>query len=310
MPAPRRATVAPAVLHALGQALARAYWYKDDLRRYLTHCLGNPALVGSLNWSARKWEIAGELVDRLKAREDLYQEDLIRLVDETCRMNDFSHLRRLEDGREKAEAAAEAVDALRRVAAEGLELREELERAQRLRREKADRREAAMSLQGRIEELRGRYLQLFAMPPQARGFELEDLLSELFDIFDLDPKRSFRLTGEQVDGAFAFQGIDYLLECKWHDSLIGPSHLRDFAGKVRGKLENTLGLFLSVSGFTADAPGAIAGPGSVVILMDGEDLMAVLDARVGLDQFLLRKRRHAAQTGNVYLRARDIFSRG
>jgi hypothetical protein len=38
-----------------------------------------------------------------------------------------------------------------------------------------------------------------------------------------------------------------------------------------------------------------------MILMDGSDLMAVLEGRVDLQQLLLRKRRHAAQTGEIYL---------
>jgi hypothetical protein len=42
--------------------------------------------------------------------------------------------------------------------------------------------------------------------------------------------------------------------------------------------------------------------------MDGMDLMAVLDRRIALDDLLLRKRRHAAQTGEVYLRVSDVLT--
>jgi hypothetical protein len=41
--------------------------------------------------------------------------------------------------------------------------------------------------------------------------------------------------------------------------------------------------------------------------MDGADLMAVLEERIGLPQLLLRKRRHAAQTGNILLKSADIL---
>ena len=44
-----------------------------------------------------------------------------------------------------------------------------------------------------------------------------------------------------------------------------------------------------------------------MILMDGSDLMAVLEARIDLIQLLLRKRRHASQTGNIYLRIHEIL---
>lgn len=38
-----------------------------------------------------------------------------------------------------------------------------------------------------------------------------------------------------------------------------------------------------------------------------DDLMAVLEARIDLIQLLLRKRRHASQTGNIYLRIHEIL---
>lgn len=307
MPGQATKRISPVALHALGHALGKVYWYKDDLRRFLTRCLSHSAIVGTLNWNARKWEIAAELVDRLAAREDDFQDDLLRLIDETSRMSDFSHLARLDDGQAKVEAAQAAVASLRKVATEGLEIRSELEAARRRREAKGEEMRETMALKEKLDGLRARYLQLFTTDPRERGYQLESLLAELFEYFDLDPKRSFRNRGEQIDGAFAFEGIDYLLECKWHEDAVGPADLRDFVGKVRGKLENTLGLFVSVSGFSHDAPSVVSGPGSVAILMDGEDLMAVLDGRIGLDGLLLRKRRHAAQTGDVYLRSRDIL---
>jgi hypothetical protein len=43
-----------------------------------------------------------------------------------------------------------------------------------------------------------------------------------------------------------------------------------------------------------------------MILMDGEDLYAILEARITLPEILHRKRRHASQTGDIYLRVRDF----
>jgi len=46
--------------------------------------------------------------------------------------------------------------------------------------------------------------------------------------------------------------------------------------------------------------------GAVIILMDGTDLMAVFEERIDLVTLLLRKKRHAAQTGNIYLPFHEI----
>jgi len=44
-----------------------------------------------------------------------------------------------------------------------------------------------------------------------------------------------------------------------------------------------------------------------LILMDGADLMAVLEGRIDLGTLLLRKRRHASQTGNIYLKIHELL---
>jgi hypothetical protein len=69
-----------------------------------------------------------------------------------------------------------------------------------------------------------------------------------------------------------------------------------------------LGLFLSMNGFSEDAVKAHSSGRRLMILMDGADLMSVLEERFDLIQLLLRKRRCAAQTGNIYLRSHEILN--
>lgn len=129
----------------------------------------------------------------------------------------------------------------------------------------------------------------------------------LFGIFDLDPKASFRTAGEQIDGSFSFEGTDYLFEAKWEDKPTERRDLDTFDGVIRRKLENTLGLFLSINGYSEDGVKTYSGGRSLMILMDGADLMAVLEGRIDLVTLLLRKRRHASQTGNIYLKVHELL---
>ena len=87
---------------------------------------------------------------------------------------------------------------------------------------------------------------------------------------------------------------------------MGIVDLDAFKGKVTTRLENTLGMYVSVSGFSQTAVERHNAAQPVLILMDGMDLMAMFDDRVGLDALLLRKRRHAAQTGEVFLPVSEI----
>ncbi|WP_132978630.1 hypothetical protein [Thiobaca trueperi] len=98
-----------------------------------------------------------------------------------------------------------------------------------------------------------------------------------------------------------------MLEAKWQQSLVAANDLDGMAGKLSRKLENTLGLFLSINGFSEDAVTAHSSGRRLLILMDGSDLMAVLEGRIDLVQLLLRKRRKAAETGNIYLRIHEII---
>ena len=114
---------------------------------------------------------------------------------------------------------------------------------------------------------------------QQRGFDLEKFLKKLFDLFDLDPRAAFRISGEQIDGSFSFEGTDYLLEAKWQNKPIGANDLDSLASKLSRKLDNTLGLFVSINGFSDDAVDAHSSGGRLVVLMDGSDLMAALEGR-------------------------------
>ena len=55
----------------------------------------------------------------------------------------------------------------------------------------------------------------------------------------------------------------------------------------------------SVSGFTDGAIAKHSQPQTPLILMDGTDLFPILEGRIGLDEVLERKRRHAVETGIV-----------
>lgn len=52
------------------------------------------------------------------------------------------------------------------------------------------------------------------LEPQRRGYALERLLYDVFEEFDLDPRQSFRVAGEQIDGGFRLDGEYFLLEAK------------------------------------------------------------------------------------------------
>ncbi|MBK1719535.1 restriction endonuclease [Thiocystis violacea] len=300
--------IAPAAMQALKEALTLVYWYKSELRSFLSQCLSDPQVLSRLNWDDYKRNIVATLIDYLATNEEVYQLDLIRLMSEVCQVSNFSHLRKLEEGEKKAEEAEAAIKALRAQLRGYQDIEQEQKQAEERRKQAHERLMKVNAVQQELESLKKEFFDLVSSEnPQQRGFNLEKILKGLFNLFDLDPKASFRITGEQVDGAFSFEGTDYLLEAKWQKDLVAAKDLDGMAGKLSRKLENTLGLFLSINGFSEDAVKAHSSGRRLVILMDGSDLMAVLEGRIDLVQLLLRKRRKAAETGNIYLRIHEIL---
>ena len=300
--------ISPAAIQALKEALTLVYWYKSNLRSFLSQCLSDPAVLSRLDWFDYKRNIVGTLVDHLAKHQDVYQRDLIRIMSAVCQVTDFSHLRKLDDGKSKAASAEAAVNALRTQLSGHHDLEKEAKEAEKRRQDAHARTMQANAVQQKLETFKAEFYRLVGSDnPHRRGFSLEKVIRGLFDLFDLDPKASFKVAGEQIDGAFSFEGTDYLLEAKWQKEPVPAKELGSLAGKLSRKLENTLGLFLSINGFSEDAIKTHASGRRLIILMDGSDLMAVLEGRLDLVQLLLRKRRHAAETGNIYLRIHEIL---
>ena len=66
--------------------------------------------------------------------------------------------------------------------------------------------------------------------------------------------------------------------------------------------------FISVEGFASEGVAKHSGRQSALHLMDGGEILAVLEERIDLVELLRRKHRHAAMSGEIYLRADEILS--
>lgn len=294
--------LSPAAVVALKEALCSVYWYKSDLRGFLQLCLSHPSFLTKFNWENYKRQIASDVIDHLVENPATHLGDLTKICYELCKIADFSHLKPLDDGPQKVERARNAVNQLKQLVEPHQDLKKEQDDIKRRQELAAKKLRENAAVRQKLEVIRVRYMGLVGSDnPQNRGFELERVMYELFELFDLDPKASFKNLGEQLDGAFSLEGTEYLFEAKWHKELVNKADLAVFSDKVRTKLENTLGVFLSINGYSQDGVTAHQAGGASILLMDGGDLMAVFEERIDFTSLLLRKKRHAAQTGNIYL---------
>ncbi|QWC85585.1 restriction endonuclease [Nocardioidaceae bacterium] len=118
----------------------------------------------------------------------------------------------------------------------------------------------------------------------------------------LEPRLSYRPKGEEIDGSIWFHGRTILVEAKWTGDPHPASSIYQFKGKVDGKLVGTLGLFISIGGFSsASVDALVAGKELNLILADGDDLRAIIDQKVTLVEALERKLRAAGDEGTPFL---------
>ena len=173
--------IAPAALNALKDALTHVYWYKSDLRSFLAQSLDDHRILSMLNWQEYKRNIVGQLVGMLACNEDVYRDQILRLMTHVAAVKDFGHLARLEDGSKKATRAMAAVQSLRsQISALDVLLGEQREIESR-QNEARQRMVKITEVQGALEKLTGDYRELLSsQDPHGRGYRLEKLLHQLF----------------------------------------------------------------------------------------------------------------------------------
>jgi len=143
----------------------------------------------------------------------------------------------------------------------------------------------------------------------AAGYRFEKLLSDLLDIFDLSPRRPFRVVGEEIDGSFELDYESYLLEAKAVREPLAEAHLLVFRGKIEGKTGFTRGVLFALNGVSKSASDAIrTGKQPNFFVVNGYDLMMILSEEIGLVEYLRQRRRLLAEEGLVVVPFGDLWS--
>lgn len=139
----------------------------------------------------------------------------------------------------------------------------------------------------------------FPDTPQARGFAFEKYLHSLFEVNGLEPRGSFKLVGEQIDGSFLLHNEVYLLEAKWTSKKIDKGDLVIFNEKVSSKSGFTRGLYISFSGYSDEALATFSNGRTVnIVLMTVQELAIALTRKLDLTDVLKHKVRALAEEGN------------
>lgn len=292
------------VKNALVEVCGRSFWYKQPLFDMFARA-GIPGDMYLRYEHEPKFKIARQLLGDLEALGDEGMLLQRRLVTELCRLRDLPD-KEVPD----RDAGLDALRFLKKMAlAHDLVAKEE--QATRARRA-SDAEESIQKARDRDRRLRELYSAFSALAAssdrQASGYGLEDLLKELFALYEIRYRKSYKVDGEQIDGFFTFGGFDYIVEASWRDHPPSLNDLLAVKGKVERKIESTRGVVVSIPVFRPEVLQRLreAGPANL-ILIDGYDLALILEGRVSLTDALQAKVDKAAQEGVVYFSLADLF---
>jgi hypothetical protein len=284
------------ILEAMVQCFGKAFHYKDGVATFfLTQGVSRPLVDKYRNEPKFVW--ARRLLTELSQTEDgrLLQRKVLTAL---CQ------LRKVPDSQvPDRDAAADALRHLKILATQhDLVVKEEARVVVDKAAQAREHQQLVQDRAAKLEKLKQTFFAAVASADrQAAGYTLQDLLQELFSLFEIEYRKSFRNTNntQEIDGHFCFQSFDYLVEAKWRKDQPTEAEIGAFKHKVDGKLQGTRGLFVSATGFRKEVVEKFDERGSSIILMDGADLTHLLEGRVDLRDGLRAKIEAAAQRGVV-----------
>jgi hypothetical protein len=142
---------------------------------------------------------------------------------------------------------------------------------------------------------------------QPGGYAFEKWFYDLAIYFELEARPGYKAAGRQIDGAITMDATTFLLETKFIAKEVGSRDIDIFMAKIESKSDNTMGIFVSISGFNEGAKQAASKPRTPMLLLDHSHIFSlILPGVMTLPQVVARIKRHASQTGASYLGASDF----
>lgn len=138
---------------------------------------------------------------------------------------------------------------------------------------------------------------------QQGGYDFQDWFYDLLDFCEIQNRRPYVSAGRQIDGSLTYDGTTYLVELKFTSGQADATDIDSLRSKVDDKADNTMGLLVSISGYSGVALTQASGRKTTLLLFDAMHLYLFLTGTLSFGDIVSRVRRHASQTGEAYLSA-------
>jgi hypothetical protein len=287
-------------------AALKSFWRKKALRTFLRECRIAETFLSTWGPDEIKREFLDRTFPQLQKTEK-GRTALLRMGEFLAEQQSFPDLENWEDSKEKIHAAATAVTRLReyiRKQKEELDSRRDREETQKRFRQ---RQEEVQRTGIDLEKLNSRLTALAVrLGEQAAGYDFQTWFYDLLEYSEIVNRKQYVHRGRQIDGSLTHDGTTYLAELKFTREQAVATDIDSFLKKVTDKGDNTMGIMVSISGYSRVAKDEASGPKTPLLLIDHGHLYMVLSGVMTFSHLVERVRRHVSQTGEAYLSPSDF----
>lgn len=287
-------------------ALLRSFWRKNALLTFLRRHKIAESFLATWQETETKRVFVGRLFPKLEADSkgaQVIKQMAVSLSDQVK----FPDLEGWEDAQAKIQSAKEAIVALRhylntqKEKADDAKMREEARKAAHQRmQETIKKRQTLESLSEQLRELSKQ------IGTAKAGYRFQDWFFDVVDFFEMTNRRPYTSGGRQIDGSVTVECTTYLTELKFTKEQAVAPDVDTFLAKVNDKADNTMGIMVSMSGYSSTAIEQASGRKTPIILLDHGHIYLVLSGSWTLEEVVSRVRRHASQTARAFLPASEF----
>ena len=291
----------PHFLDLIADAAHKSFWRKKTLRTFLRRCGISEAALSTWAADESKRDFLGRIFPVVEKHVH-GSKVLTKMAHALAEQTSFPDLEGWEDSDLKKRQAREAVTALK----EFLTKREEQAATEKeklqTKRRVAEMQQCSALRRQTLEKLAAGLDQLASeIGTQDAGYRFQDWFYDMLDYFEVPSRRPYVVSGRQIDGSVTVDGTTYLNELKFtREQATGPD-VDILHKKVHDKSDNTMGLMVSMSGYSGPAIQSASGPRSLILLLDYSHLYLLLSGAMSFTELITRTQRHSSQTGEAYL---------
>lgn len=295
------AKITPRLIELTYESVLKSFWRRKALQKFLLASHVAEKFVDTWTTDESKRDLLDRMFPRLQT-SDRGKAVIFQIARNLSEQTTFPDLRNWEDSDQKIQEAHKAVQELKAyLRQQDEEINTEKERQEALDRARSERQRIQRSLTDKTK-LQQRLDALHAkVGTQEGGYEFEGWFYELLNYCEISHRSPYKTDGRQIDGSLTHEGTTYLIELKFTKSQSGATDIDSLKAKVNKMADNTMGIMVSISGYSSSAIADASGSKTTLLILDASHLYLFLSGGMTFAEIISRVRRHVSQTGQAYL---------